>query len=199
MYDFINKFIRKINWIIHVLILFKLTTLFEVIYLNLIGVKKGRNIKFNGWTSVFKSNNSIISIGDGCVFNSNTYTNHIGINHNCIITTMLPKSQLMIGNNCGFSGCSITAFKKITIGNNVRVGANCVIADGDFHLDDKRTPLPKPITIEDNVWIGYGVIIMKGVKIGENSIIGLHSVVTKDIPANCIAVGNPCAVKKFIN
>ncbi|MBQ3129797.1 MAG: hypothetical protein IJC23_02770 [Bacteroidaceae bacterium] len=74
--------------------------------------------------------------------------------------------------------------------------ANCVIADGDFHIDDPRVGEPKPVRISNNVWLGYGVIVMKGVTIGENSIIGMNSVVTKDIPANSIAAGSPAKVIK---
>lgn len=68
----------------------------------------------------------------------------------------------------------------------------------DFHWDDPRVGEPKPVTIKDNVWLGYGVIVMKGVTIGENSIIGMNSVVTRDIPANSIAVGSPAKVIKTL-
>ncbi len=195
--ELINKIIRRFNLLYHNF-LFKTISNIEFLYLRSIGVNIKKGCQFNGWTSVFKCDHSQISIGNHCIFNSNQYTNHIGINHNCILTTISSKASLYIGNQCGFSGCSITAFTSIEIGNNVRVGANCVIADGDFHLDDSRTPSPKPIKIHDNVWLGYGVIVMKGVTIGENTIIGMNSIVTKDIPANCIAAGNPCKVIKEI-
>lgn len=196
--EFINRIIRLLNRYIHSLV-FSLITIIESLYLRCIGVNVGKQIKYRGWTSVFRSRNSKICIGNECTFNSSGYTNHIGINHRCILTTMASEAKLIIGEKCGFSGCSITVFNKIIIGNNVRVGANCVIADGDFHLDDPRISDPKPINIGDNVWLGYGVVVMKGVTIGENTIIGLNSVVTKDIPSNCIAAGNPCVVKKYIN
>lgn len=56
-----------------------------------------------------------------------------------------------------------------------------------------------PVKIEDGVWIGGGSIILPGVIIGQNSVIGAGSVVTHSIPANCVAVGNPCRVIKQIN
>lgn len=56
-----------------------------------------------------------------------------------------------------------------------------------------------PVKIEDNVWIGGGVIILPGVTIGRNSVIGAGSVVNKSIPENCVAVGNPCRVIRRIN
>ena len=99
----------------------------------------------------------------------------------------------------GVSSSSITAFTSITIGDNVRIGANCVIMDGDFHLDDPRVSEPKPIVINNNVWLGYGVVVMKGVTIGENTVIGVNSVVTRDIPANVVAAGSPCKVIKALD
>lgn len=64
---------------------------------------------------------------------------------------------------------------------------------------DPRAGKPKPVIIEENVWIGEGVKVLKGVTIGKNSVIGAGSVVTKSIPDNVIAAGNPCKVIKQIN
>ena len=83
-------------------------------------------------------------------------------------------------------------------GRNVRCGANTLITDSDWHSDDPRTGSDKPVHICDNVWLGYGVKVLKGVHIGENSLIGACSVVTRDIPANVIAAGNPCKVIRQI-
>lgn len=194
----INKAIRRVNRIIHIFY-YDIITIIERFYLKAIGVQVGKGKKmFRGWTSCFLADDSIICIGDGCSFNSNGYQNHIGLNHRCILTTMNAGAELMLGKNVGVSSTSITSFKSVVIGDNVRIGANCVIADGDFHMDDPRVGEPDPIVIEDNVWLGYGVIVMKGVRIGKNSIIGMNSVVTKDIPDNCIAAGTPCRFIKHL-
>lgn len=74
------------------------------------------------------------------------------------------------------------------------MGANVLIMDGDSHQDDPRAGEDNPIVIEDNVWIGANVTIMKGVTIGKNSLIGTGSIVTKSIPENVVAAGNPCKV-----
>ena len=66
--------------------------------------------------------------------------------------------------------------------------------DSDWHPGDPRSGDPRPIVIEDNVWLGAGSTVMKGVTIGRNSVIGAGSVVTKDIPADVIAAGNPCRI-----
>ena len=72
-----------------------------------------------------------------------------------------------------------------------------MIGDRNDHEDKYPQYPPAKIVIQDNVWIGMNCVVMKGVVIGENSIIGANSIVTKDIPANCIAAGNPCRVIKY--
>lgn len=195
--DLINRFLNYLFSRYH-RICCRLISTVEALYFFMIGVEYGRCGIFRGWCSVYKHPSSFIKIGRKCSFNSAHYSNHIGLNHRCIITTMTKDAEVVIGDNVGISSSSITAFKSVTIGNNVRIGANCVIMDGDFHLDDPRTSSPAPITIKDNVWLGYGVVVMKGVTIGENSVIGVNSIVTKDVPANVIAAGNPCKVIRSI-
>ena len=161
-------------------------------------VKYGSNFKSFGITFFRKSKDSKITIGDSCIFRSSNLSNLIGINHSNILSAH-GKSMITIGNNCGFSGVSIGAFSSIKLGNNVRCGSNVLITDGNWHENDYRSNPSRPIIIKDNVWIGEGVKILKGVTIGENSIIGMGSVVSKDIPENVVAAGNPCKVIKKIN
>lgn len=140
-----------------------------------------------------------IIIGKGAMFLSKATSNLIGINRPCILSTNQTGAKIIIGDNCGFSGTVIGAFKLIKIGNNVRCGANTLITDSDWHLDDQRIGDPKSIFIEDNVWLGVNTTVLKGVRIGANSVIGAHSLVTTDIPANVIAAGNPCKVLKQLS
>lgn len=87
---------------------------------------------------------------------------------------------------------------KVKIGDFVFIGPDCGIytAGHPVNVKDRNAGIEYayPITIEDNVWLGGGVKIMPGVTIGKNSIIGSGSIVTKDIPQNVIAAGNPCKV-----
>lgn len=161
-----------------------------------INIKKG--CKFRGKTKFRLLPDSSISIGCKCTFNSSHNSNLIGIYTPCMISTIGTGAKIEIGNKCGFSGTVIAAALHIKIGNNVRCGANTLITDSDWHTDDYRTGPNKPVIIEDNVWLGYGVKVLKGVHIGENSFIGAGSIVTKDIPANVIAAGNPCKIIKEI-
>ena len=107
--------------------------------------------------------------------------NHVYINHNCVF--------LDAGG--------------ITIGNRVLIGPNVGIYTPEHAFNPvlraQGYEISEPVTICDNVWIGGSVVILGGVTIGENSIIGAGSVVTHDIPANVIAVGNPCRVLREIS
>jgi acetyltransferase-like isoleucine patch superfamily enzyme len=117
----------------------------------------------------------------------------MGLNHKCILATRTEGAFIEIGHNSGMSGVSLVAFKEIKIGNNVLIGANSSIIDGDGHFELGKTE-PKSVLINDNVWIGANCTILKGVEIGKNSIIGANSLVITSIPENVVALGNPCRV-----
>ncbi|WP_282940850.1 sugar O-acetyltransferase [Paenibacillus sp. RC67] len=91
---------------------------------------------------------------------------------------------------------------KITFGDNVFIAPNCAFYTAGHPLDveqrNQGLEYAYPITVGSNVWIGGGVTVLPGVTIGDNTVIGSGSVVTKDIPANVIAVGNPCRVIREI-
>ena len=107
--------------------------------------------------------------------------------------------QISIGSGT-FVNFNLTALDvmPITIGADCQIGPNVQLLTATHPLD----PVPRrdkleagePITIGDNVWLGGGVIVCPGVTIGENSVIGAGAVVTRDIPANVVAVGNPARV-----
>lgn len=93
----------------------------------------------------------------------------------------------------------LVAAERIQIGQRVQVGANCTIADTDFHpltaagraQDFLAGAHAAPITIEDDVFIGMQCLILKGVTIGRGSVVGAGSVVTRDVPAGVVVAGNP--------
>ncbi|MGN7485003.1 sugar O-acetyltransferase [Priestia megaterium] len=91
----------------------------------------------------------------------------------------------------------------IFVGDNVMFGPNVTISAGTHpihpNLRRKKAQYNVPIYIEDNVWIGAQSVVLPGVHIGENTVIGAGSVVTKSIPANVVAVGNPCRIIREIN
>jgi len=162
------------------------------------GINLGKNASFDGKCHFERFPGTKITIGNNCKFRSRKNSNLIGINRPCSISTLSSEYSALIeiGNNCGFSGTVIGAFKSIKIGNNVRCGANTLITDSDWHLDDPRSGPPAEVIIGDNVWLGINSVVLKGVKIGQNTVIGANSVVTKDIPSNVIAAGIPCRIIK---
>ena len=91
---------------------------------------------------------------------------------------------------------------KVTFGDNVFIGPDCGFHTSghpiDFERRNQGLEYAYSITVGDNVWIGAGVHVMPGVTIGSNVVIGGGSVVVKDIPGNCVAVGNPCKVIRAI-
>lgn len=106
-------------------------------------------------------------------------------------------SNLELGSGFFNSNIKIRCTKSIKIGKNVFISHDVTIMDSDAHyIDYAGYEETKPVTIGDNVWIGTRVTILKGVNIGDGAVIGAGSVVTRDIPANCIAVGSPAKVIK---
>lgn len=99
-------------------------------------------------------------------------------------------------------GCTILDVSPVTIGDNVKFGPNVHLYTATHSLNaEKRSTsieASKPITIKDDVWLGGGVIINPGVTIGHRAVIGSGSVVTKDIPDDALAYGNPCKVTSII-
>lgn len=175
------------------------STLRMNIILSLKGVTKGNGLQFWGCTYVYRHPGSTIKIGATTAFRSDSNSNLIGVKGKCMLSTHSETAQLIIGENCGFSGTVLGAKEKIVIGRDVLCGANTLITDFDWHgvAPDQRRNYSgdsKEVLIGNNVFIGYGSVILKGVTIGDNSVIGANSVVTKSIPANVIAGGNPCKV-----
>lgn len=163
------------------------------------GISVNHHATFHGITYFKRVQNSYISIGKNCTFLSKPTSNKIGLYCPCMLSTATQGATLTIGNNCGFSGTRIWAAKSITIGNNVRCGANTLITDTDAHTNDSRAGMDSPVIIEDNVWLGMNVMVLKGVHIGKGSIIGAGSIVTKNIPTNVVAAGIPCKVIKELS
>lgn len=167
------------------------------------GVTIGRGFKSRGIPSVDISLYGSFSIGKNFTMNNGNRYNKIGRQQKCFFIVG-KKGKLIIGNNVGISSTALICDKKIQIGDYVKIGGNVVIYDTDFHALDpdlrRHTELEcntnkQEVIISNNVFIGAHSTILKGVHIGENSIIGAGSVVTKSIPDNEIWAGNPV---KFI-
>lgn len=180
-----------------------ISTLILNIILKLKGIKNGKKVKYFGLPYFFRFPGSQIIIGDNCIFRSDK-TSNLSKKKKCIIKTFNSDSEISIGTNSGMNSSVITAAKKIEIGENVLIGYNCYITDTDNHsvtIENRHDGIPesRPVSIHNNVWLGANVTILKGVTIGENSVISAGSVVYSSIPSNVIAMGNPCRVIQKID
>lgn len=147
-----------------------------------------------------------IIIGKHFICANKIRANSIGLIQPCVFNISTPNSKIVIGDNVGISGSTINATKSITIGNNVLIGSGCLITDTDSHplhwedrlRNDNTKTKSAPIRIEDNVFIGARSIILKGVTIGEGSVIGAGSVVSQDVPPFVVVCGNPAKIVKSL-
>jgi maltose O-acetyltransferase len=134
--------------------------------------------------------NRINSIGNNNKFFKNIFLNN-------------PENIQIGDNNFIGNNVIISAFDKIVIGNNCAIAAECKIISGNhgYHDTEKiinnQPMVSKPIFIGSNVWMGYEVIVLPGVSIGNGVVIGAGSVVTKSIPDNAVAVGNPARIISY--
>lgn len=181
--------------------------------------KYGSSIEFENYPIIFGPppiikvpGKSKIFIGDRVNLDSDPVKSHIPQNSRCKFVCGM-EGEIKIGANTILNGSGITCYKKITIGKNCLISSNTLICDTDLHpIDpearlkvsmgykaDFKTVIKKEISIGDNVWIGWGAIILKGVTIGNNSIVAAGSVVTSSFPANVIVAGNPAKIVKEIS
>lgn len=172
----------------------------------MIGIEYGRNLQV--YDKVYVCGFGKIKIGDDFWFVSDDCFNPISRNLRGAFYLGTSEAVIEIGDRVGLSSTCLWANDRITIGNDVHVGGDCLIIDNDAHshhyverrqghAPDIKIPT-SPIVIEDDVWVGARCMILKGVHIGARSIVAAGSVVTKDIPADCVAGGNPCKVIKQI-
>jgi maltose O-acetyltransferase len=129
-----------------------------------------------------------IIIGDKFIFFSNTVTSEM-VAH--------AGGRIEIGNGVFMNyGASVSAHQLVRIGDGCQIGTYCCLMDNDYHsVEDRSKPgESRPIILGENVWLGVRVIVLKGVTIGDNAVIGAGSVVIRDVPANCLAAGVPAGV-----
>jgi len=139
-------------------------------------------------------------LGERVMMNSLAYLYRLGQEFRCVLATG-KHGVIEIGDDTGINGTAIYADKHITIGKRVMIGGGSRIMDIDCHPVDvlprryaaEHEPA-RPVTIEDDAWLGAEVFVMPGVTIGKGSVIAARSVVTSDIPAMVVAGGIPARV-----
>ena len=173
----------------------------NMVYCIIVGLRPDLSWRFSGlpWVRI-GGRGSVIKIGHRFCAVSKIANNSFGIIQRVMIRTVGHGAEIVIGDNVGVSGCSISAAQSIHIGNNVLIGSGAIISDNDAHPIDPEERLRgsgglcRPVRICDNVFIGARAIILKGVTVGEGSVVGAGAVVAKDVPPFSIVVGNPARV-----
>lgn len=160
----------------------------------------------NGLPVIRVGKNGRISIGNNFKMNNGKHFNQIGRQQPCFF---IVNGKLVLKNNVGISNSAIICQNKITIGNNVKIGGNTVIYDTDFHSVDFKERRNFEIDLEeahseeiiigDDVFIGAHTTILKGVQVGNRSVIGACSLVTTHIPPDEIWGGVPARFIKKIS
>lgn len=153
--------------------------------------KRRAFVSVSGRLQIYQGNGGIIDIGNFVSFASDVILAAVGsdVNH---------RPDLSIG-AMSFIGrrTEIHSGEKIAIGKHVRIGWDCLIMDRDYHaLPGEKEERTAPVIIEDNAWIGARAIILKGVTIGHDAIVGAGSVVTKNVKPCTMVAGNPARVVK---
>ena len=143
-------------------------------------------------------------LGDDIKIYSATRANPLGCFQPCVLRALLPGSQLVLGRGVGLSGTVICSATSIEVGEGTIFGSGAMAIDNDFHSavgDWEWTDDPKlcaanarPIKMGRGIFVGARAIILKGVTIGDRAVIGAGAVVTKDVPARHLAVGNPAKI-----
>lgn len=167
-------------------------------------IKVIKRSRLNCW--YFNAPNGTLQIGKRFKCNNKVTSNSIGLIQPTVFNIASTGSSIIIGNNVGISGSTICATKSVTIGDNVIIGSGCIITDTDAHplewrdrREGKHEKTRKaPVVIGNDVFIGARSIILKGVVIGDRSVVGAGSVVTSNIPADCIVAGNPARIIKNV-
>jgi acetyltransferase-like isoleucine patch superfamily enzyme len=165
-------------------------------------VDLGEGSRFYGPLNLRKAAGSRIIIGRGCVFRSSQWSNRVGLDRPCMLSTLYEGAQITIGDGSGLSGTVIAAATAVDLGRSVFCGGNVTIMDTDWHgvaIDRRgRHGASRPVAIEDNVWLGLGVVVLKGVTIGRDTVVAARSVVSRSLPPGVIAAGNPAVPVRSI-
>jgi acetyltransferase-like isoleucine patch superfamily enzyme len=203
-----NIIINAISFYIWKLGYFKSIVYNKIKFKVLLGKSCSFDLKIGGKLNVRLHKNSKLLIGKK--FHSLNGKFYNPISRNTFGSILVEEGGILkIGNNSGMSSSVIWVKESVSLGNNVNIGADTLIIDSDCHslnFTDRRSrgtadninTKSTPVVIEDDVLVGARSIILKGVTIGARSIIGAGSVVTKNIPSDCIAAGNPCNIIKSL-
>jgi len=175
---------------------------FHYLYLRYYGVEtKYGYVTLMGLPIIHKAQGARIIIGPGTTLISKSKYNSAGVNHPVILGAVRKDAVLHIHGGLGASGSAIVAMKSVILEEGVGLGANADVYDTDFHpVNPSKSEqiLAVPVRICKRVWVGGHSKVLKGVTIGENSVIGAGSIVTRDVEPNSLYAGVPAKKIKDI-
>lgn len=160
-------------------------------------VELGSRVVFHGYVAI-KSRTGDIKIGNGVSLNSCRWSNPLNTGKAASLYAG-PGGKIVIHDGVGISGSQIISHSSVEIGKQTLIGAGCLICDSDMHevpLYSDEEIVSKPIKIGERVFLGARCIVLKGVTIGNGTVVGAGSVVVKDLPAGVLVAGNPARVIK---
>jgi acetyltransferase-like isoleucine patch superfamily enzyme len=213
----LRQFIGKYDFPAHLFVLFdvvvgRISTFFWTVQtklvLRLLGCPYGRDLRVDGRIIIRVAKRGAIRLGDNVSINSRTGSNLVGRTNPTIFHCM-GDGHITFGNNSGCSFAVLSSKSSIRIGDHTKLGGNARIYDHDYHAVDylsRRSPVndiaackTAPVVVGDDILIGANAIILKGVTIGDRSIVGAGSVVAlKNIPPDSLVAGNPArALRKL--
>ena len=165
----------------------------------------GKGWRVYGFPLIQRHRGSLITIGDKLHMRNWFSSNPLGVNHPSILATWSASAEIHLGEDVNMTGTTICAQEKVIIGSHIRIGANSTIMDTDFHPVEAgarrsapREGLSKGVVIEDDVFIGTQVLVLKGTHIGRGCVLGAGSVVTGEFPPGVIIAGNPAKIVRSL-
>lgn len=160
-------------------------------------LRVGKNVTIRGDINIGKG---VIIESNVKIYNHTKIGNNVTLGDNVELRSNKP-SFVSIGDRTSINRNSLI-MGVVSIGEDCSIAPGCIVVGSNHVFDDCNTKIKmqglsrKGIVIENNVWLGANVVVLDGVNIGEGCVIGAGAVVTKSIPANSIAVGNPCRILK---
>lgn len=174
-------------------------------WVRLCGARFGPGLRVAGRPVLRVGAGGVLLGGSRVSLISRRFANPLVVSRPCSFTVS-SGGTLEIGSDCGFSGTVIVARERVSIANRVLVGANSTIVDTDFHPlapaarreHPTRGARTAPVVIDDDVFIGMGVVVLKGSHLGRGCVVGAGSVVSGAIPPGSIVAGNPARVVRSL-
>jgi len=175
-------------------------SLISAFWMRWLKVRLGDRVQFG---RNFQTNGRLVIKGPGRVVFGDDVNAWAHAEKNVLIT-YTPDSRITIGSGTRLNGAGIMAYTRIEVGPRCILGSTLVF-DSDFHpLDPARRHDPDapvscaPITFEENVWLGGQSAVLKGVRVGRNSVVAFRAVVSDDVPPDVVVAGNPARIVKSL-